>query len=38
MRILYETREDRDTMVKMQMVEGMNETLDRLGEHLGTMT
>ncbi len=34
---VYERRDARDMMIKMQMVEGLNETFDRLAEHLATM-
>jgi uncharacterized protein YndB with AHSA1/START domain len=37
MSFLYETAADCETMVKMQMVEGMSETLDRLAERLETL-
>lgn len=33
----YETRQDRDAMIQMQIVEGMNETLDRLSELLAVL-
>ncbi len=38
LRALYETREHRDTMLRMQMVEGFIETLDRLAEILPTLS
>ncbi len=36
LRRLMLSRSSRDTMIEMQMVEGLNESLDRLAEHLAT--